>query len=153
MTQYNATFVAEIADISSIISALNDPIIVLSANVTSLTDLVDADVAEVQDLQQNFTQLNATVINLSANATDYERRISTLEDEEVVNSGAIADNARDIEANTADIAQLNATIGNGTVPGNLTDQVASNTAAIANLAGMELLEDHFYENQDVISWD
>ena len=93
------------------------------------------------------------MINLSANATDYERRISTLEDEEVVNSGAIADNARDIDANTADIAQLNATIGNGTVPGNLTDQVASNTAAIANLAGMELLEDHLYVNQDTIYWD
>jgi len=77
--------------------------------------------AEVHDLQQNFTQLNATMSNLSANATDYERRISTLEDEEVVNSGAIANNARDIEWNTANIALLNETIQNGTIPSNLTD--------------------------------
>ena len=143
---------SEIADISSNVSALDETVVDLSANMTSLTDQVDADTAEVQELQQNFTQLNATVFDLSANATDYERRISTLEDEEAANSGAIADNAREIDANTANIALLNATIHDGTIS-NLTDQVNSNTAAIANLAGTELLEDHFFVNQDEFKYD
>ena len=120
--------------------------------MTSLTDQVDADRAEVQDLQQNINQLDATVSDLSANDTDYERRISTLEDEEIINSGAIADNARKIDANTAKIALLNATIHDGTIS-DLTDQVNSNTAAIENLAGMELLDDHFFVNQDPVEYD
>ena len=41
------------------------------------------------------------------------------------------------------ITELEHDIDNGTVPSNLADQVNSNAAAIANLAGMELLEDHF----------
>ena len=120
--------------------------------MTSLTDQVDADRAEVQDLQQNINQLDATVSDLSANDTDYELRISTLEDEEIINSGAIADNARKIDANTAKIALLNATIHDGTIS-DLTDQVNSNTAAIENLAGMELLDDHFFVNQDPVEYD
>ena len=92
------------------------------------------------------------MFDLSANDTDYERRISTLEDEEKTNSGAIANNARGIEANTAKIALLNATIHDGTIS-DLTDQVNSNTAAIENLTGMELLEDHFFVNQDDFKYD
>ena len=113
---------------------MNQTVVDQSTSITTLTNLVDADMAEVHDLQQSVAQLNTTKSNLSAIATDYERRISTLEDEEVVNSGAIANNARDIEWNTANIALLNETIHNGTIPGNLTEQVNSNTEAIANLS-------------------
>ena len=55
------------------------------------------------------------------NATDYERRISILEDEEVVNSGAIANNAVEIKWNVANITLLNETVHNATIPGNLAD--------------------------------
>ena len=134
-----------IASMQTSINSLSHEVTLVEDTIQSNT-LVDTDLAEVHDLQQTFTQLNATMFDLASNfnATDYERRISILEDEEVVNSGAIANNAVEIKWNAANITLLNETIQNGTVAGNLTDQVNNNTAAIANLTD---------EFSAVVSWN
>lgn len=110
-------------------------------NQTNNINITLADeITLINSLNQTVINQNVTLSNMTANYTDFEERLTAVENEELVNSAAIHHNSQLIDWNTANITAL----WNQTVPTNLTNQVIQNTADIANLTS---------EFSSVISWN